>query len=127
MIQFFCYPSFLHSSLSLSSWSGLLHCSRLVYSFVLASDGRTADPSNMPKDRKKTHDENRFKCCALCYNESGHKATVPILPRVADIIREKCDQSYALDDSRYVTAVHILQMIVTPRSLPPRIWLKWHR
>ena len=53
------------------------------------------------KDVKKTHENNRFKTCALCYNESGSKASRPISERVADIIRRKVDATFELNDPRY--------------------------
>ena len=58
-------------------------------------------PPTLSKIQKLSHEENRFKCCAICYNESGQKGSRPITPRVADLIRSKVDRNYELNNSRY--------------------------
>ena len=67
-----------------------------------AGSGRPVTmPSIHSKDVKKSHEQNRFKVCALCYNESGSKASRPITEHVADIIRRKVDARYELNNPCY--------------------------
>ena len=58
-------------------------------------------PPTLSKSAKLSHEENRYKTCAICYNEAGAKASCPISPRVEQIIRTKIDSNYALNDPRY--------------------------
>ena len=62
-------------------------------------------PPTLSKSAKLSHEQNRYKCCALCYNESGNKASCPVSPRVAEIIRTKVDASYELNNSRYAASL----------------------
>ena len=54
-------------------------------------------PPTLSKSQKLSHKENRFKCCAICYNESGKKASRPISPRVTEIC-DKVDSNYELNN-----------------------------
>ena len=58
-------------------------------------------PPVLTKDVKRDHDANRFRCCCLCLNESGEKASRPINDRVETIIRERVDGEFSLLDPRY--------------------------
>ena len=57
------------------------------------------------KDSKKDHHQNRQKTCALCLNEKGFKASVPISGKVARIISEKVDGDFSLSDPRFGAAL----------------------
>ena len=57
------------------------------------------------KDSKKDHYQNRQRTCALCLNEKGFKASVPISGKVARIISEKVDGDFSLSDPRFGAAL----------------------
>ena len=58
-------------------------------------------PPSLSKSSKLGHEENRYKTCAICLNESARKAECPISTRVAALIREHVDESYELNNARY--------------------------
>ena len=49
-------------------------------------------------NKARTHEENRRRCCAICFRESGCKTLQTITNRVEDLIRKFVKPDYMLDD-----------------------------
>lgn len=57
-------------------------------------------PPLLTKDSKRSHEENRFVTCALCYNESGHKASKKISGKFEKII-QSFEPHFSLNNPKY--------------------------
>lgn len=66
--------------------------------------------------KARTHEENRRRCCALCFNECCCNKLQTITSRVEDLIRKFVQPDYMLDDVSSIVICNSCRLVLEHRN-----------